>query len=67
MLTVSPAEVNHPPQLLERLPPSCKGDSTPTQAQQNYAQGRANQVIMEEAQNAVIMGPDTSLVKSIPS
>jgi hypothetical protein len=48
-------------------PPSHSGDSTPTQAQQNYAQGRVNQVTMEEAQNAQIMEPGTSPVKSIPS
>jgi hypothetical protein len=30
-------------------PPSRNGDSTPTQAQQNYAQGRVNQVTMEKA------------------
>jgi hypothetical protein len=47
--------------------PSRNGDSTPTQAQQNYAQGRVNQVTMEEAQNALITEPGTSLVKSIPS
>jgi hypothetical protein len=48
-------------------PPSRNGDSTPTQAQQNCAQGRVNQVTMEEAQNAQIMERGTSLVKSIPS
>jgi hypothetical protein len=48
-------------------PPSRNGDSTPTQAQQNYAQGRANQVAMEGTQNALIMEPGTSLIKSIPS
>jgi hypothetical protein len=48
-------------------PPSRIGDSTPTQAQQNYAQGRVNEVTMEEAQNAQIMESGTSLVKSTPS
>jgi hypothetical protein len=33
-------------------PPNCNGSSTPTQAQQNYAQGIVNQVMIEEAQNA---------------
>jgi hypothetical protein len=47
--------------------PSRNGDSTPTQAQQNYDQWRVNQVTMEEAQNALIMEPGTSLVKSIMS
>jgi hypothetical protein len=48
-------------------PPSRIGDSTLTQAQQNYAQGRVNQVTMKEVQNAQIMESGTSLVKSIPS
>jgi hypothetical protein len=48
-------------------PLSRNADSTPTQAQQNYAQGRVNQVTLEEAQNTLIMEPGTSLVKSIPS
>jgi hypothetical protein len=48
-------------------PPSSNGDSTPTQAQQKYAQGRVNQVTMEKAQNAQIMEAGTPLVKSIPS
>jgi hypothetical protein len=48
-------------------PPSHNGDSTPTQAQQNYAQGRVNQVTMKEAQNGLITEPGTSLVKSILS
>jgi hypothetical protein len=48
-------------------PPSRNGDTTSTQAQQNYDKGRVNQVTMEEAQNAPIMEPDTSLVKSILS
>jgi hypothetical protein len=48
-------------------PPSHNGSSTPTQAQQNYAQERVNQVTMEEAQNALIMEPGISLVNSIMS
>jgi hypothetical protein len=55
------------PTLGTPAPPSRNGDSTPTQAQQNYAKGRVNQVTMEEAQNAQVMEPGTSLVKSIPS
>jgi hypothetical protein len=47
--------------------PSRNGDSIPTQAQQNCAQGRVNQMTMEEAQNTQIMEPSTSLIKSIPS
>jgi hypothetical protein len=43
------------------------GVSTPSQAQQNYAQGRVNQVTMEEAQNVSTVVPGTSLVNSIPS
>jgi hypothetical protein len=43
-------------------PPTRNGSSTLTQAQQNYAQGRVNQVIMEEAQNAPTMMPGTSLI-----
>jgi hypothetical protein len=39
----------------------------PDQAQQNYAWGRVDPVTMEEAQNASIMMPDTSLVNSILS
>jgi hypothetical protein len=48
-------------------PPSLNGRSTPIQAQQNYTQGRVNQVTMEEAQNALIMESGTSLVNSILS
>jgi hypothetical protein len=48
-------------------PPNRNGSSTPTQAQQNYAQGRLNQLAMEEPQNAATMVPGTSLIKSIPS
>jgi hypothetical protein len=48
-------------------PLSRNGDSTLTQARQNYAQGRVNQVTMKKAQNALIMEPNTSLIKSIPS
>jgi hypothetical protein len=48
-------------------PPTCNGSSTPTQAQQNYARGRVNQVAMEEAQNNSTMMHGTSLINSIPS
>jgi hypothetical protein len=48
-------------------PPTRNGSSTPTQAQQNYARERVNQVAMEEAQNATTMVPGTSLVNSILS
>jgi hypothetical protein len=48
-------------------PPNRNGSSTPTQAQQNYAQGRLNQVAMEEPQNVAITMPGTSLVNSIMS
>jgi hypothetical protein len=47
--------------------PNRNGSSTPTQAQQNYAQGRVNQVIMEESYNGLTMEPGTSLVNSILS
>jgi hypothetical protein len=47
--------------------PNHNGSSTPTQAQQNYAQGRVNQVAMEEAPNTLTMEPDTSLINSILS
>jgi Tfp pilus assembly protein FimV len=47
--------------------PSHNGDSTPIQAQQNYAQGRVNQVTMEETQNAPTVVPGTSLINSILS
>jgi hypothetical protein len=50
-----------------RALPSRNGDFTPTQAQQNYTQGRVNQVTMEEAHNALVMEPGASLVKSILS
>jgi hypothetical protein len=46
--------------------PNHNGSSTLTQAQQNYAQGRLNQVAMEEPQNAATMVPGTSLIKTIP-
>jgi hypothetical protein len=49
------------------LPLSRNGSSTPTQAQQNYTQGRLNQVLMEEAHNTPTMEPGTSLVNSIMS
>jgi hypothetical protein len=47
--------------------PNCNGSSTLTQAQQNYARERVNQVTMEEAQNAPTVVPGTSLIKSILS
>jgi hypothetical protein len=45
-------------------PPNYNGSSTPAQAQQNYAQGRVNQMSMEEAQNVPTVVPSTS--QSIP-
>jgi hypothetical protein len=48
-------------------PPNRNGDSTPIQAQQNYAQGTVNQVTMEETQNAPTVVPGTSLINSILS
>jgi hypothetical protein len=56
-----------PPQPLETTPtpPSTRnGSSTPAQAQQNYAQGRVNQMSMEKAHNVPTMVPGTS--QSIP-
>jgi hypothetical protein len=46
-------------------PPNLYGGSTPTQDEQNYAQGRVNQVAMEETQNAGTMVPSISLINSI--
>jgi hypothetical protein len=46
-------------------PPTRNGGSNLTQAWQNYAQGRVNQVTMEEAQNAPTVMPGTYLVNSI--
>jgi hypothetical protein len=37
------------------------------QAQQNYAQGKVNQVAIEEAKNVPIVVPSTSLINSILS
>jgi hypothetical protein len=48
-------------------PPNHNGSSTPTQAQQNCARGRVNQVTMEEAHNAPTMVPSTSFINSIMS
>jgi hypothetical protein len=48
-------------------PSTYNGSSTPTQAQQNYARGRVNQVAMEEIQNVITMMSGTSLMNSIPS
>jgi hypothetical protein len=41
-------------------PPTYNGRSTPTQAEQNCAQGRLNQVAMEESHNDATMLPGTS-------
>jgi hypothetical protein len=43
-------------------PPNRNGNSSPVQSRQNYAQGRVNQLVMEEAQNALMNG--TFLVNS---
>jgi hypothetical protein len=59
--------ISSTPTLGTPAPPSRNGSSTSTQAQQNYAQGTVNQVTVEEAQNALIMEPGTSLIKSILS
>jgi hypothetical protein len=48
------------PEATSAPPPTRNGSSTPTQAQQNSAQGRVNQVAMEEAQNATTMLPGIS-------
>jgi hypothetical protein len=48
-------------------PPNRNGNSTLTQAKQNYAQGRVNQVTMEEAHNAPTMVTGTLFVNSILS
>jgi hypothetical protein len=45
--------------------PNRNGGTTSAQAQQNYAEGRVNQVTMLEAQDAATMVPGTSLVNSI--
>jgi hypothetical protein len=37
-------------------PPNRNGNSSPVQSRQNYAQGRVNQLAMEEAQNALMNG-----------
>jgi hypothetical protein len=55
---------SRPPLTLEATlapPPNRNGRSTPTQAQQNYAQGRVNQMSMEEAHNVPTLVPSTSL------
>jgi hypothetical protein len=65
-----PNPCSHPSLTLEATsapPLTCNGSSTPTQAQQNSARGRVNQVAVEEAQNTLIMVPGTSLIKSILS
>jgi hypothetical protein len=43
-------------------PPNRNGNSTPTQAKQNYAQGSVNQVTMKEAQYSPTMVPGTFFV-----
>jgi hypothetical protein len=48
-------------------PPTRNGSSTLTQAQQNYAQGRVNQVTLEEAQNTSPMESDTHRINHILS
>jgi hypothetical protein len=48
-------------------PPNCNRNSTSIQAKQNYAQGRVNQVTMEEAQYAPTMVPSTFFINSIMS
>jgi hypothetical protein len=48
------------PTLGTHAPLNHNGSSTLTQAQQNYARGRLNQVITEEAQNTPTMVSDTS-------
>jgi hypothetical protein len=61
---------SRPPLKLEATsapPPTRNRSSTPTQAQQNSARGRVNQVAVKEAQNTLIMVHGTSLNKSIPS
>jgi hypothetical protein len=55
------------PQATSAPPPTRNGSSTPTQAQQNYARGRVNQVTIEEAQNASTMDYGTSLINYILS
>jgi hypothetical protein len=48
-------------------PPTRNGSSTLTQAQENYAEGRVNQVTMEEAQKVSTMEPGTRRINPIPS
>jgi hypothetical protein len=38
------------------LPPNHNGNSSPVQSKQNHAQGRVNQLAMEEAHNALMNG-----------
>jgi hypothetical protein len=56
-----PNPCSRPPLTLEATsapPPTHKGSSTSTQADQNYTQGRVNQMSMQEAQNVstVVLG-----------
>jgi hypothetical protein len=37
-------------------PPNCNGNANPVQARQDFAQGRVNQLAMEEAQNTPMNG-----------
>jgi hypothetical protein len=60
-----PNPCSHPPLTPtsnSKPPLNCNGMSSPVQARQNYAQGRFNQLAMEEAQNAPMNG--TSLINS---
>jgi hypothetical protein len=54
---------SHPPLTPEATsapPPTRNRSSTLTQAQQNFARGSVNQVVVEEAQNATTMLPGIS-------
>jgi hypothetical protein len=55
------------PEATSAPPPTRIGSYTRAQAQQNYAQGKVNQVAMEGAQNIATMVPGTSLINSILS
>jgi hypothetical protein len=48
------------PEATSAPPRTRNGSSTPTQAHQNYAQGRVNQMSVEEAQNIPNVVPGTS-------
>jgi hypothetical protein len=69
-LIQAPNPRSRPPLTLEATlapPPTRNGTSTLTQAEQNYARRRVNQVAMEEAQKDTTMVPGTSLINSILS